>query len=71
MIKYKYLQFIIIFSVIIFVYLFFFKEKFNEYNLNKSISACVVAKKRTSESFNLQESKKFCEAEVRKQKENN
>jgi len=67
--KYKFLRFIIIIIGIIAAYLFFFKEKFSEYNLNKSISACVVAKKRTSETFDLDKSKKYCEEKVRKQKE--
>ena len=71
MTKYKFLKFIIIFSVIIAVYFFFFKERFDEYNLSKSISACVVAQKRTSESFNLEESQKYCEEQVRIKKEEN
>ena len=68
MLKYKFLRFIIIFIGIIAVYLFFLKEKFSEYNLNKSISACVVVQKKTSESFNLEESKKYCAAKIRKKK---
>ena len=71
MAKYKFLKYIIIIFGVIAVYFFFLKEKFNKYNLEKSISACVVAKKRTSESFNLEEFKKYCEEEIRKQKEDN
>ena len=41
-----------------------------KYNLEKSISACVVAQKRTSENFDLEKAKKYCEEEVTKQKEN-
>jgi len=67
--KYKFLKFIIVFIVIVAVYFFFFKERFSEYNLSKSISACVVAQKRTSESFNLEESQKYCEEQVRIRKE--
>ena len=48
-----------------------FKEKFGEYNLKKSISAWVVAQKKTLKSFNLEESKKYCEKQVSKQKEDN
>jgi len=71
MTKYNFLKFIIILLGIIAVYFYFFKEKFSEYNLKKSISACVVAQKRTSETFNLEESKKYCEKEVKKAKEDN
>ena len=52
------------------VYFYFFKEKFSEYNLDKSISACIVAQRQTSESFDLEKSKKYCEETVRKAKEN-
>ena len=40
-----------------------------EYNLEKSINACIVAQKRTSETFDLEKTKKYCEEEVTKQKE--
>ena len=63
------LKFIIILLGIITVYFYFFKDKFSKYNLEKSISACVVVQKRTSENFDLEKSKKYCEEEVRKQKE--
>jgi len=48
---------------------YFLKPNFTEYNIKKSISACIVAKKRTTETFNLEETKKFCEKEIRKMKE--
>ena len=52
------------------ILIYFLKTNFTEYNLKKSINACIVAKKRTSETFDLKKSKKYCEEEVRKQKEN-
>ena len=61
------LKLIIILIGIILIYLA--KTSFGEYNLEKSVSACVVAQKRTSESFDLEKSKKHCEERVRKQKE--
>ena len=67
--KHDLLKFIIILLGIIVVYFSFFKEKFSAYNLNKSISACIVAQKRTSKSFNFEKSKKFCEERIKKQKE--
>ncbi len=54
----------------IFVFFYFLKTNFSEYNIKKSISACVMAKKKTSESFNLEKVKKFCEKEIRKMKQN-
>ena len=65
----NFLKFIIILLGIIAVYFYFFKDKFSEYNLKKSISACIVAQQRTSENFELEKSKKYCEEQVRKQKE--
>ena len=68
MLKRNFLRFIAILFVVILFY--FLKNNFIEYNLGKSISACVVAKKQTSKNFNLQEAQKICETKIRKQKEN-
>ena len=65
--KYNFLKFIIILLGIISIYFYFFKDKFSEYNLEKSIQACVIAQKRTSEAFDLEKSRKYCEEVVRKQ----
>ena len=54
---------LIIFGVIL---LYIFQIKNSDHNLNKSISACIVAKKQTSKSFDLKQSKKFCEEEIKK-----
>ena len=58
---------LIIFGVIV---LYLFQTKYSDHNLNKTISACVVAQKQTSKSldkpFDLKQSKKFCEEEIRK-----
>ena len=61
------LRFTFILFGIIFIY--FLKNNFTEYNLEKSISACIVAKKQTSKSFDLKKAKKDCEYKIRKQKE--
>ena len=58
--------FAILFAIIT---IYFLKNNFTEYNLSKSISACVLAQKKTSKSFDLEKSKKYCEETVRKQKE--
>ena len=59
----------LIFILIGIILIYFAKNNFTEYNLEKSISACVVAQKRTSETFDLEKSKKYCEEKVKKQKE--
>ncbi len=48
------------------ILLFIFRMQNSDYNLNKTISACVVAQKQTSKSFNLEESKKFCKDKITK-----
>jgi len=62
----NFLKFIIILLGIIAAYFYLFQDKFREYNLKKSISACVVAQQRTLEIFDLEKSKKYCEEQVRK-----
>ena len=64
MLKRNLLRFIAILFVAILVY--FAKTNFSEYNIEKSISACVMAQKMTSESFDLEKSRKYCEGQVRK-----
>ena len=58
---------IIIFGIIV---LFIFQIKHSDHNLNKSISACVVAQKQTSKSFDLKQAKKLCQEEVTKSVKN-
>jgi len=65
--KKNFLKLIYILIVIIIIY--FAKTNFSEYNIEKSISACVMSQKMTSESFDLEKSRKYCEGQVRKQKE--
>jgi len=54
---------LIIFGVIV---LYIFQIKYSDHNLNKTISACIVAQKQTSKSFDLKQAKKFCEEEIKK-----
>jgi len=46
--------------------LYFFRFSNSDYNLNKTISACIVAQKQTSKSFDLNKAKKYCEDEIKK-----
>tara|TARA_B100000029_G_C17381489_1_gene889911 strand:+ start:700 stop:900 length:201 start_codon:yes stop_codon:yes gene_type:complete len=53
---------IIIFGIIA-LYLFNINS---DHNLNKSISACIVAQKQTLDSFDPVKAKDYCEKEVKK-----
>ena len=44
----------------------FVASKFSDHNRNKSISACVVAQKKTAENFDINEAKKLCEKVIKK-----
>ena len=48
------------------IVLYIFQTKYSDHNLNKTISACIVAQKQTSKSFDLKKAKKFCEDEIKK-----
>ena len=43
---------------------------FSDYNLKKTVSACILAKKQISKSFDIKKAKKFCEDDIRKQTNN-
>ena len=58
---------LIIFGVIV---LYIFQTKYSDHNLNKSISACIVAQKQTSKSFDLKQAKKLCKEEITKSVKN-
>ena len=66
--KNKILNFLFILLVgIIAIYLL--RTSFSEYNLKKTVSACIIAQKLTSKSFDPQKAEKFCVKEIGKQKE--
>ena len=54
---------LIIFFGIIALYVFNINS---DHNLNKSISACIVAQKQTLDSFDPVKAKDYCEKEVKK-----
>ena len=56
----------IILLIVGIVFLLVTRTAFKEHNLKKTISACIVAQKQTSKSFNLEESKKFCKDKITK-----
>ena len=54
---------LIIFGIIV---LYIFQIKYSDHNLNKTISACIVANKQTSKAFDLKQAKKICEEKIKK-----
>ena len=62
--KNKISKFILILTAIIVFYIL--RTGFSEYNLKKTVSACILAQKQTSQSFDLEKAKKFCEEEIGK-----
>tara|TARA_B100000686_G_scaffold90464_1_gene97079 strand:+ start:294 stop:473 length:180 start_codon:yes stop_codon:yes gene_type:complete len=55
--------FLVLFAILI---IYFLKTNFAQYNLEKSISACILGQKQKSQSFNLEEAQKFCEKKLGK-----
>ena len=44
--------------------------KYSDHNLNRTVAACMVAQKQTSEIFDAEKAKKFCKEKIKKQKNN-
>ena len=60
-----------IFLFVVFVAIaMFIIFKYNDYNLNKTVAACMVAQKQTTKSFDAEKARKFCKEEIEKQKNN-
>ncbi len=57
---------LIIFIIVSVVLLYFAKNHFREFNINKAISACVLAEKQKSKNFDKNLVKKKCEEEIKK-----
>ena len=56
----------IILLIVGIVFLLVTKTMFKEHNQKKTISACIVAQKQTSESFDPAKAKKICEKRIQK-----
>ena len=63
--KNKILKFILIILVVM-ITIYILRISFSEYNLKKTLSACILAQKQTSQSFDLEKAKKFCEESIMK-----
>ena len=56
----------ILFIVIAIAALWFVRHQYSDYNINKTISACIVAQKQTSEKFDPKKAKEYCIAKIKK-----
>ena len=61
--------FTVILILVTIISIYFLRTNYSEYNIKKTISACVIGQKRTSISFDIEKAKKFCEEKIRKQRE--
>ena len=48
------------------IILLLFRNIYSDHNLKKTIGACVLAQTQTSNSFNIEEAKQFCEDKIKK-----
>ena len=48
------------------IVLFLFQTKYSDYNTKRTISACMMAIKKTSDNFDPIKAKKFCEEKINK-----
>ena len=58
--------FTIILILVTIISIYFLRTYFSEYNLQKTISSCIIGQKRTSTSFDIEKAKKFCEEKIKK-----
>tara|TARA_B100001540_G_scaffold249722_1_gene225545 strand:- start:108 stop:323 length:216 start_codon:yes stop_codon:yes gene_type:complete len=56
----------IIFIIIALILLYFARHNYRDFNINKAISACILAKKQNSTNFDKDLVKKKCEEDIRK-----
>ena len=54
----------IIFIIIASILLYFARNNYRDFNINKTISACVLAKKQKSTNFDKNLAKKECEEKI-------
>jgi len=55
----------IILIIVGIILLFISRTMFKEHNLKKTISACIMAQKQTSEIFDPKKAKEICEKEIK------
>ena len=48
------------------IILFLVRNIYSDYNLKKTVTACILAQKQTSNSFNIKEAEQICVDKIRK-----
>ncbi len=61
----------LIFIIISLILLYFARNNYRDFNINKAISACVLAKKQSTNNFDKDLVKKQCEEDIKKSLQNN
>ena len=56
----------IISVIVVVIILFLVRNIYSDHNLKKTVAACVLAEKQTSNSSNIEEIKQSCEDKIRK-----
>jgi len=56
----------LLFLIIALILLYFARNNYKEFNINKAISACILAQKQTSTNFDKDIVRKKCEEEIQK-----
>ena len=56
----------LVFIIIAVILLYFARHNYRDFNINKAISACVLAKAQNSTNFDKNLIKKQCEEDIRK-----
>ena len=56
----------ILFIIISVILLYFARNNYKDFNLNKVVSACILAEKQTSQNFDVDLVRKKCEEKIKK-----
>jgi hypothetical protein len=59
---------LLIFLVAAIIFLYLSVGKYEEFSLQKSVSACVIAKSKIKKDMSPQEARKICEVEIKQNK---
>ena len=58
----------IISVIVVIIILFLVRNMYSDYNLEKTVAACILVQKQTSNSINIEEAKQICEDKIKKNK---
>ena len=54
--------------IVVIIILFLVRNIYSDYNLKKTVGACILVLKQTSNSINIEEAKQICEDKIKKNK---